>query len=71
MITVKAKEMNPVHSIRYMDAENATMESIMDCFAQKAAEYGLVYEFQEGEISYGLFSTPTPCTVLILSLIHI
>ena len=26
MITVKAKEMNPVHSIRYMDAENATME---------------------------------------------
>lgn len=55
MITVKAKDMNPVHSIRYMDAENATMESIMDCFAQKAAEYGLVYEFQEGEISYGLF----------------
>lgn len=65
MITVKAKEMNPVHSIRYMDAENATMENLMDYFAQKAAEYGLVYEFQEGEISYGLFSTPVPCTVLI------
>ena len=49
MITVKAKEMNPVHSIRYMDAENATMENLMDYFAQKAAEYGLVYEFQRSE----------------------
>ncbi len=65
MITVKAKEMTPVHSIRYMDAENATMENMMDYFAQKADEYGLIYEFQEGEISYGLFHSPIPCTVLI------
>lgn len=64
-MAIKGKELQEFRpTIRYMDGEGITLQTIKEAIADAGRNYGIPIAFQNDEVSNGLFSDNIPCVVM-------